>query len=369
MIRVERLNFSVGAFALEDVSLDVAGGEYFVLLGPSGSGKTLLLECLCGLNRVDSGRIVIGNIDVTSREPRDRNVGYLPQDYALFPHMTVRNNVGFGLNSLLTLLTGAHRERVNELMKLAGVAHLANRLPRNLSGGEKQRVALARALAIRPVALLLDEPVSALDEQTRDELCRQLKHLQRDTRTTTLHVCHNFAEMLYVADRVAVIDRGRIVQVGTPGEILERPRSLFVARFVQGGNLFSARARPDGQWLRLICPSGVAFRAPLSSVRFDGDVTVMVRPENVHIQTDRTGNMPSGSTFLQGSVSHLADVGPLVRVTVACSGESEFLVSLSKREYNDLSITIGGPVHLAVAPEDVHVMEKGSSNIEQGISK
>jgi len=358
MIQIERLNFSVGTFALEDVSLNVESGQYYVLLGPSGSGKTLLLECLCGLNRIDSGRIRIGGVDVTHLEPRSRGIGYLPQDYALFPHLTVRRNVAFGLRHRPALQQTVP-QGLGRLMEMAGVAHLAKRLPAKLSGGEKQRVALARALAIGPRVLLLDEPVSALDEQTRDSICRQLKTLQRQTQTTTLHVCHNFAEMLAVADHVGIIHGGRILQVGTPQEILQRPGSVTVARFVQAGNLFAAQAHADGEGLRLVCPGGIAFRASRpSSGEIGEEVTFTVRPENIHLRTDLFQDMPGGTMTLEGVVRHLVDTGPLVEVTVDCGAQMEFLVSLGRKEYNATPVNPGDRVHLAVAPQDVHVLQQ-----------
>jgi len=389
MIRIEQLNFSVGNFALEDVSLHVAPGEYFVLLGPSGAGKTLLLECLCGLNRIDSGRITIGGVDVTRLEPRHRGIGYLPQDYALFPDRTVARNIVYGLESdgafyrrvLAGFLIGAPRfcarvarklvhrlsggslpetipPEAAKLLEMIGARHLAHRLPGKLSGGEKQRVALTRALAVRPQVLLLDEPVSALDEQTRDTLCPELKRLQRSTQTTTIHVCHNFAEMLAVADRVGIIFRGRILQVGTAQEILERPRTRLVAQFVQVGNLFSAQAEVDGQWLRLLCPGRISFRAPRPASDIDhGNVTFMVRPENVQVETDPLENMPPGTTVLEGTIRGLTDTGPVVALVVVCGAELEVLASVGKREYNRRRLTPGDRVYLAVAPDDVHVLE------------
>lgn len=354
MIRIDDLRFSVGAFALEGVSLHVRPGEYFVLLGPSGSGKTLLLECLCGLNRIDAGRIAIDGVDVTRLEPRERGIGYLPQDYALFPHRTVRGNVAFGLAGRSP--RHATRAWADELMHLVGVAPLADRLPANLSGGEKQRVALARALAIRPRVLLLDEPVSALDEVTRDALCRQLKDLQRSTGTTTLHVCHNFAEMLAVADRAGVICDGRIVQVGTPRDILRRPCTSRVAGFVQAGNLFRAAATPDGPWLRLAGPGGIELAAARSPAGADGgEVWCMVRPEDVALSPAAPTDCPPGTTVLEGAVRRVADLGPLVQVTAAC-GPIEVLVSMGHREYHSAKACPGSRVYLTVAAEDVHVM-------------
>jgi len=358
MIRIEHLTFSVGTFAISDVSLHVAAGEYFVLLGPTGSGKTLLVECLCGLNRIASGRILLGGSDVTRLEPRLRGLGYLPQDYALFPHMTVRRNIAFGLHNR-PVPAALSRPRVDDLMERLGVAHLADRLPAKLSGGEKQRVALARALAVGPQVLLLDEPVSALDESTRDGLCRLLKQLQRDTQTTTIHVCHNFAEMLAVADRVGIIHQGRILQVGTPQEILQHPRDTLVARFVQAGNLFSARAHSEGSWVRLECSDAIELCAARQDCACaDGEVTVMVRPENIRLGSVRPQNPPPHTTILEGSLTDVVDLGPVVKVQVACRGAVEFLVTLGKREYSDLRLAPRQQVFLAIAAEDVHVMKK-----------
>ncbi len=357
MIHVEKLNFSVGAFSLDNVSLHVEPGEYFVLLGPSGSGKTLLGECICGLCRIGSGRIEIDGSDVTHLEPRYRGIGYLPQDYALFPHKTVRQNIGFGLQ-YGDLPHAARVERVDELIDQLDLARLAERLPGKLSGGEKQRVALARALAIRPRVLLLDEPVSALDEQTRDHLCRQLKLLQQETQTTTIHVCHNFAEMLAVADRVGILYEGRILQVGTPREILERPNSRLVAQFVRSGNLLPARARLDGDRLRLTCADGIELLGPkLAGDLPQADVTVVVRPENIRLAADDAASPPE-ATVLEGTVRYMADLGPTVCVTVACKPEVELLVMLAKKEHGGLNLEVGSRVRPVIAAEDIHVLGK-----------
>ena len=256
-------------------------------------------------------------------------------------------------------------------MELAGVAHLADRRPQHLSGGEKQRVALARAAAIRSRVLLLDEPVSAVDEGARDRLCRQLKELHAARPscgwcpTTTLHVCHNFAEMLAVADRVAVIHQGQIVQAGTPQQVLQRPKNLLVARFVQAGNLFKARAEDDGPWIRLVASGGITFRSPRPSSGCPrGEVTFMVRPENIHVFRVSPGSappqLPAEATSLGGIVRRTTDLGPLVHVTVSCGQSSEMLVSLGKKEFKAAGTAPGDSVLLAVAPKDVHVLEGDS---------
>ncbi|RKY03149.1 hypothetical protein DRP77_06765, partial [Candidatus Poribacteria bacterium] len=188
MIRVERLNAQAGEFRLKDIDLEIGKGEYFVLLGPTGAGKTFLIECICGLRRIESGRILINGRDVTHLEPAERNLGYVPQDYALFPTMTVFENIAFGLK---VRRASNVEERVLKVAEMLRITHLLDRYPQGLSGGEKQRVALGRALVIEPDALLLDEPLSALDPATAETLCRELKRVQRETGVTTIHVCHN----------------------------------------------------------------------------------------------------------------------------------------------------------------------------------
>lgn|GEM_PF-168924 len=399
MIRVENLCLSVGTFALRRVCLDVGPGEYFVLLGPTGSGKTLLLECLCGLYRLDSGRVAIAGRDVTAAESRHRQIGFLPQDYALFPHLTVRENIAFGLRR-----AGADRrqlrQQVEQLMVELGVAHLADRRPRGLSGGEKQRVALARALAVRPQVLLLDEPVSALDESTRDDICRLLRQLNRQTGTTVLHVCHNFGEMMLVADRAAVMANGRIIQVGTPSEILRRPASLTVAQFVQPGNLL-----PAAKWLAAIGQRKVDSPRAATSCNADasshgqaaghdvvmpdavlraGDRThqtccpaqasatrkthsgqhtwVMIRCENIRVLTAAPESPPPGVTILPGRLVEITDLGATVRLRTVVDSGLELLAAPGKREYSSDNYFLDQNVFLEIAHKDVHlVAEDGHS--------
>ncbi len=354
MIRVEGLTFSVGSFALRDVTFEVEEGEYLVILGPTGSGKTMLLECLCGLNRIDDGRVEIGSVDVTDFEPRDRGIGYVPQDYALFPHKTVEKNVAFGLTVIRR--PAARRpagDRVDNMLSLVGISHLGSRRPVGLSGGEKQRVALARALAVRPRVLLLDEPVSAVDEQSRDHLCGELKRLHRATGLTTIHVCHNFSEMLAVADRVAVMNQGRIIQVGFPSELLELPVNRFVAEFVQAGNIFAARARPAGEMTRLECENGLICK---SSKPASGQVTFLVRPENIRVDRKGPGEAVEGLNVIAGTAKEVADLGALVKVTVTTTGGLDFVASMGKGRFRELSLSSGDQVLLSFLAADVHIL-------------
>lgn len=210
MIRVENLSVAVGAFTIEDLSFDVATGRYAVLMGKTGSGKTTLVEAICGLRRVRSGRIVLLDRDVTRLKAADRGVGYVPQDLALFPTMTVREHLSFALEvrGQSTLIA----ERVAELSRLLRIEHLLERRPHGLSGGESQRVALGRALSFHPRILLLDEPLSALDQETREEMYKLLREVQQKTGVTTLHITHSPAEARRLADQLLILRDGKVYQ-------------------------------------------------------------------------------------------------------------------------------------------------------------
>lgn len=305
MIRVEGLRYAVGDFGLRGIDLEIPSGEYFVLLGPPGSGKTVLMECLCGLARVQSGRIRIGDRDVTNLEPRERGIGYVPQDYALFPHRSVAWNIEFGLRA--SGLTRKDRER--RTLEMAGwldIPHLLSRGIAGLSGGEKQRVALARALAIRPEVLLLDEPVNALDERMRESVCLELKRLQRETKTTAIHVCHDFEEARLVADRIGVMRGGELVQAGAPEELFTAPRDAQLAWFLRVGSVLSGVA--EGGCIRIdggeVCAKNAA----------EGAVELTIRADEI-IVTDETPEPPADNV-LEGTVVLVSPRGPFTRVDV-----------------------------------------------------
>jgi len=232
MIRTEEISFHIGTFELQRLSINIAKGEYFILLGPPGSGKTIFLECLCGLKKINSGRLYIDGSDVTNIEPRARGIGYVPQDYALFPHLSVEQNIAFGLRA-----RGCKRKemqsKITDTAELLNIRRLLPRKIHGLSGGEKQRVSLARVLVLQPKILLLDEPVCALDEVTRQEVCAQLLSIQRRLGLTTIHVSHNLEEAFTVADRAAILKDGILQQVGRLDELVNKPSSEFVARFMR----------------------------------------------------------------------------------------------------------------------------------------
>lgn len=243
-IRVRDIHKRFGHFtALGGVSLDIAEGELVCLLGPSGCGKTTLLRCIAGLEQQDSGTLHIGERDISRLPPQARDYGILFQSYALFPNLTVEQNIAYGL-------AGASREqaraRVAEMLELVGLAGSEKKFPGQLSGGQQQRVALARALAPAPSLLLLDEPMSALDARVREHLCNELRQLQKQLGITTLMVTHNQDEAMLMADRIAVMNQGRVEQYGTPQEIYRQPATPFVAEFVGQGNWLPFESRQNG---------------------------------------------------------------------------------------------------------------------------
>ena len=212
-----------------------------VLLGPTGAGKTVLVECVVGLHEPSVGSIFVGDRNVVGLYPEERHVGYVPQDYALFPNMTVKKNLAYGLEAR-GMEPAEIEERTSRMMAMLGIEHLHYRYPLNLSGGEKQRVALGRALVTEPEILLLDEPLSALDENLRSELAAELRQIQRESGAIFLHVCHSFEEASDLADRIAIMKDGRIAQVGTIDEVLTQPTNLFVARFARTRNFMEGNA-------------------------------------------------------------------------------------------------------------------------------
>jgi len=350
MIVTEGLTKRLGEFELVEVSVCIDEGEYFVLLGPTGAGKTIFIECIAGIHAPERGRILIDNEDVTRLRPEERQIGYVPQDYALFPHLTARRNIAFGLE-VRRLPSDEIARRTAELAALLGVQPLLDRQIRTLSGGERQRVALARALAIRPRVLLLDEPLSAVDEQTRETLCVELKRLHRELRTTTIHVSHNFEETLSVADRIGVVNRGRLQQIGTPGEIFRQPANEFVARFVRSENIFAAMARPTESGTTL----DVAGATMKSVLNLAGPVIAAVRPEEVEVLVSPPE--PDAVNIYQGRIEQTLDRGATVKLWIATNPPLRAIV-LRPRWLAD-QLQEGKPVWVRVPPAAVHLFREG----------
>ena len=234
MLRIENLHVRAGEFTLADISLSVARGEYLVIMGPTGSGKSLLIKSVCGLIGIERGRIFIDGNDVTALEPKFRRIGYLPQNTDLFPHLSVERNITFPLD-VAGKSQRQTRAGIGPVVEMLGLSPLLNRSTVHLSGGERQMVALARALTAKPTLLLLDEPVSALDEPTRAETCAILRRVQRQVGIATVHVCHSREEARFVADRIGIMSQGRLVQVAPFDELASSPADPVVTRLLFGG--------------------------------------------------------------------------------------------------------------------------------------
>ena len=329
-MQIEALAGAVGAFRLLPVTLDIIEGEYLVLLGPSGCGKTTLIELLCGLRKPTGGRVFIGGIEVTHADPADRHTGYVPQDYLLFPSRTALWNLRF-----VARLSRRRQENIEErfatAVKMLRLEPFLSQPVQTLSGGEKQRVALGRALMAMPDVLLLDEPVSALPESLRDRVCRELKALQRELRITTIHVCHNLDEALSVADRLAVMDVGRLVQTGPPDQVLDRPANRFVAEFTHCKNLWQVEVA-DGK-VRLETYEIASTELP------NGRYWAMVRPEYLSLDSAGIAGRVVESTRTPHAVLTRVDMG-LCEASIA----------------DDRVRETGTEVRVTIPPERVHLV-------------
>ncbi len=343
-VRLEGLSKSFGAAppAVDRLHLVVARGEFLALLGPSGCGKTTCLRMMAGLVAPTAGRIVVGGEDVTALPPFRRNMGFVFQNYALFPHMDVAANVAFGLE-MRGLARGERDARVAEALRLVRLTGFERRRPRELSGGQQQRVALARALVIRPALLLLDESLSNLDAKLREEMRLEIREIQRALATTTIFVTHDQVEALSMCDRVAVMEKGRLAQVGTPEEVYERPASRFVAQFVGRISALAGRVRAGAVELE----GGARIAAP--SLPAEGAaVEVMVRPHRVALGGE------GGANALAGTVRRVTYVGDAVQVEVE-TPSGRVVVERGTRGAGWRALAPGAPARLSWAPEDTLV--------------
>lgn len=414
-VQIRDLWVDLREFHLRGIELDIAAGEYFVVLGPTGAGKTVLLETIAGLFEPRQGRVLIDGEDITGLPPEHRGIGFVYQDYVLFPHLDVAQNIAFGLRvggqlprtpplgGMRPVLgrmaratkiflsrirrptkasvdrtwypTKSNQEksgsrdiphRVSEMAHLLSIHHLLHRSPGTLSGGEQQRVALARALVVQPRLLLLDEPLSALDPDTREGLQRELGQVHRELGTTTLHVTHDFEEAVALGDRIAVVHDGRIVQVGRPEGIFRRPANEFVARFVGVRNVFAGVVAEVGHNGYRIFEGGDLKLAVATDLA--GPAHASIRPEDIIISTRP---LRSGArNRLQGRVVDIADRGTLIYVTVRIlSGHVDdrryqvpperslcFTAVIMRRSLEEMALEEGMEVHIAFKASAVHVL-------------
>jgi len=339
-ISVRNITKNFGQFhALKNVDLEIPAGKLVALLGPSGSGKTTLLRIIAGLEFADAGSVEFDGRNITDQTAGERRVGFVFQHYALFRHMTVFENIAFGLRVRPREFRPSNdqiRAKVNDLLKLIQLQNQAGRYPSQLSGGQRQRVALARALAVEPSVLLLDEPFGALDAKVRQELRRWLRQLHDEVHITSVFVTHDQEEALELADLVAVMNEGRIEQVGSPDDVYDRPASSFVYNFLGNVNLFHGRV-DDG---------GKAY--------IDGEATgnvVFVRPHLLEIT-----RAPNGGNNFRATTKHINAAGPLVKVEAVTEWGATVHVEMSQERFRELGLAKDEAVFMT--PKDVAVFQQ-----------
>ncbi len=345
MIDVQSLLVRLGDFTLGPIDLHVDDGEYMVIVGPTGCGKTVLLESLAGISRIDGGRIIFHDEDVTSLPPEKRDAGFVYQRSMLFPHLSVRDNILYGLR-YRSLPREARERRLAELAELLGIDYLLDRSVGALSGGESQKVALARALVIEPSVLFFDEPLGPLDQTSKEALRGEIKSLHGRLRTTTLHVTHDRETAVMLADRIGVMSRGALEQVDTVDKLFNRPDNEFVARFLGTENIFPATAENDGSgtWANLDCG------AVKSAGTGTGRVAVCLHAEKIAVLPEPTA--ASEANQVEGIVEEVILEQASVLARVQTSGE-RFTV---RDAVGGKSIPqVGTRVWLAFMPEDVHL--------------
>jgi putative spermidine/putrescine transport system ATP-binding protein len=295
--------------AVKDFNLEVEKGEFISFLGPSGCGKTTTLRMIAGFEQPTKGQILLEGEDITFRPPHQRNVGMVFQSYALFPNMTVAQNIAFGLE-VRKMDRAKIKERVHEMLSLIQLEDYGGRYPYQLSGGQQQRVALTRALAIRPRLLLLDEPLSALDAKIRLELRQEIRRIQQALGITTIYVTHDQEEALSLSDRIVVMNQGQIEQIGTPFEIYNYPQSEFVASFVGQLNLLPVEALDLSKNICRVAGQEIRFTPTTNSILKSGKVRLAIRPEEIRL------GMVEGENLLRGEIASVIFLGSIVRLRV-----------------------------------------------------
>ncbi|VIO67564.1 ABC transporter ATP-binding protein [Bradyrhizobium ivorense] len=343
--------------AVGDVSIDIAAGEFVTMLGPSGSGKTTVLMMIAGLVEPSAGVITIGGRDVTHVRPQHRNLGVVFQSYALFPHLTVAENIAFPLR-MRRRSEGEIRRKVARMLDLVRLPNVGERAPGQLSGGQQQRVALARALVFDPPVLLLDEPLSALDKKLRENMQFEIRELHRNLGITIVNVTHDQTEALVMSDRVIIMSDGRVVQSGSPSELYESPRSSFVADFLGASNFLKGELQkaPDTDGWNLVTAGGLRCRVPDAARASKGRARLMLRPERIVL------NDPAATQeHFEGRIAEVAYTGDLIRYRVALNDQDVIEVTLQNKLGRAREAAIGSNATVGWYLEDVHVFNEPST--------
>ena len=350
-IEVKNLVKTYGnVYALKNVDLNIADGEYFVLLGPSGGGKTTLLRSIGGFIRPDSGSVNIKGQNVDDLPPDRRPTSMVFQGFALFPHMNVSQNIGYGLK-LKSIDKNIIENKVNKMMDLVGLKGLSNRMPHELSGGQQQRVQLARALILENDVLLLDEPLSALDAQLRKDMCIELKRLQKTVGISFVHVTHNQEEAMSVADRIAIIADGEMVEQGTPKEIYSNPKNKFTAEFIGEKNIFKGRIKDFNKTKVVVDIDNDIIEIANNNykVKKNQKVSLSIKSESIQIKKISKTNSKVSNNQIVGKISEITFLGQFVRYLVLLNNNQEIQV----RSYEEIvNLKVHDTVSLSWKLED-----------------
>ena len=349
MIEVKNLCVDLGEFVLKDITLDIEEGEYFIILGPTGAGKTVLLESIAGLYPIKSGEIWLRGKEVTGVEPERRRISIVYQDHVLFPHLSVKDNLLFGL-SMHNANADEQKDRLSWVAELLRISNLLHRRPDTLSGGEKQKVALGRAIVTQPELLLVDEPLSALDPETRESVQQELRQLHRALGITILHVTHDFEEAIALGNRIAVIGEGRLMQVGTPEEIFRHPNSEFVARFAMTRNIFLGKAERKSSGDTVFKVDGTEF---IIAADADGTHHASIRPEDILISSEPIRS--SARNCFPGTITHVVDKGSTLYVTVSIPPELSCLVT--RHSFEEMELHAGKKVYVTFKASSIHIFD------------
>lgn len=348
-IQVKHVSKSFGSFqALKDVSIEVPQGELVALLGPSGCGKTTLLRIIAGLEQPDAGSVYIEHADKTHENVQNRKIGFVFQHYALFRHMSVFENVAFGLKvrprSVRPSKPEIH-EKVMSLLKLVQLDFLADRYPSQLSGGQRQRIALARALAVEPKILLLDEPFGALDAQVRKDLRKWLRRLHQELHITSIFVTHDQEEAMELANYIVVMNKGEVIQIGSPEEVYHQPKTPFVYQFLGDVNIFHCRFHEGN-------PLFDDSFDELDTIARHNDYQVFIRPHAFDVSLHRiNGNS------IAGTILHINPAGPFVKIEIEGDHGNLVQANISQERYRDLQLNKGMKVYLI--PKEIHTFCRG----------
>ena len=363
-LRLERLSKNFGEFiAVDDVNLHIRRGEFLTILGPSGSGKTTLLMIIAGFLEATTGDIQFDGLSIMSLRPEKRNFGMVFQGYALFPHMTVRQNIAYPLE----VRKGARDEivkRVDEMLELVQLETFGDRLPRQLSGGQQQRVALARALIFDPLVLLLDEPLGALDKKLRSNVQTQLKHLHRKVGKTFVYVTHDQEEALSMSDRVVIMNHGRVVQVGSPQELYERPSTVFASKFIGKSNILRGVVNQvDGNEV-LYAIADKYFQQLVSNEKFskNDEIILALRPEKIKIARSKVAS--NEVNILVGRIIDITYFGSTISVNVETDSVGEFIVEVQAWN-NQETLEEGQEILLTWSPDAAFTVKDIESSFKE----